>query len=317
MPTKLLAMIDGFTPIENVRNKKNYMVVLRPRVLIALVAGLAIACPPALALENPEQLQENVGLVQNHGRSVDFNLPFRGSDGVERPLREFVASGKPILLVPVYYHCPRLCGLLLSGTIDLLRKLELRLGDDYQVLTVSFDPEDTPETAGQRAAEQYEKLAAAGSTATAQRAAGSASDSAPGYTEPMTSYRTEHWRFLVGSAPNITTLMESIGFKYQRDKGEFAHTAAIIVLTPQGEISQYFTGIEFPAWDVKLALIEASKGKIGSFMDHVLLFCFRFDPTKGKYTWAAYNFMKAGGLLTIMGLAAVVYVSGRKTQGLK
>ena len=122
------------------------------------------------------------------------------------------------------------------------------------------------------------------------------------------------WHFLVGEPENVNKLMNQIGFHYIEDKGEFAHSAAIMLLTHDGEISQYFTGIDFRPFDVKLALVEASKGKVGSIIDHVLLFCFRFDPTKGRYTWAAFNIMRLGGILTFLCLGALIFRLWRRER---
>jgi protein SCO1/2 len=108
--------------------------------------------------------------------------------------------------------------------------------------------------------------------------------------------------------------MQELGFRYMRDGQDFAHSAALMILTPSGEISQYFTGIEFPAWDVRLSLIEASKGEIGSAIDHLLLYCFRFDPLQGRYTWAVVGLLRVGGVLTLLVLAAVIITAARKRK---
>jgi protein SCO1/2 len=108
--------------------------------------------------------------------------------------------------------------------------------------------------------------------------------------------------------------MRELGFKYMRDGADFAHSAALMILTPTGEISQYFTGIMFSPWDVRLALVEASKGGIGTAIDHLLLYCFRFDPLQGKYTWAVVGLLRVGGALTLLGLAAVYFLFARKRR---
>jgi protein SCO1/2 len=165
----------------------------------------------------------------------------------------------------------------------------LVLNQDYRILMVSFDTEDTAERARARAESLWEGIS--------DRSSAEAG-----------------WRFLVTQGDSAPTLMNQIGFKYLPDKGEFAHAAALMILTPDGQISQYFTDVNAAARDVKLALVEASRGSIGSAIDHVMLFCFRFDQTKGKYTWAAFNIMRAGGALTLLFLAGLVLFLRRREK---
>jgi protein SCO1/2 len=115
-------------------------------------------------------------------------------------------------------------------------------------------------------------------------------------------------KFLVGDTISSTQLMSELGFKFMRDGQDFAHSAAVMILTPGGEISQYFTGISFPSWDVRLSLVEASRGNIGTAIDHLLLYCFRFDPLQGKYTWAVVGILRVGGALTLVGLGLMYYM---------
>lgn len=222
-----------------------------------------------------------MGLSTSLGQPVDLGLEFTDSEGQKVRLKELSLKQRPLIIVPVYYSCPRLCGLLMSGVRDLLNQIELKIGQDYSVIAVSFNSEDRPEQAARRKLQYTKDFKGHG-------------DLAAG------------WHFLVGEQDQIDLLMNQIGFNYRPDGKEFAHTSAMILLTPNGEISQYFTGIDFSAWDTKLALIEASQGNIGSALDHALLFCFRFDPSKGKYTWAAVNVMRAGGVLTLVLLVALI-----------
>lgn len=248
--------------------------------MLALAGFLLFAPRSSLALENPEVGLAPVGMDPGIlGSTVDLGLAFTDSTGVTKPLRDFIMPEKPLIITPVYFRCPRLCGLFLSSFITLLQELGLSVGEDFTVLTVSFDPTETPSDA---AKEREEYLAQAPNRALAEKG----------------------WHFFTGQPADIETLMRQVGFRYAKDGTEYAHTAAFMILTPQGEVSQYFTGIDYPAWDVKLALVEAGKGTIGSAFDHVLLYCFRFDPTKGKYTWAAFNFMRAGVILTVLSIAA-------------
>jgi protein SCO1/2 len=171
--------------------------------------------------------------------------------------------------------------LIHQGVINLLKELTLTLGDDYTVATISFDPTETTAQALEHA-QIYRSQ----------------------YADPEKAARG--WEFFVGEEVPVKTLLNEVGFYYKKDGEEYAHSAAIFILTPEGKISQYFTGIEFPPFDVKLALLEAAQGQIGTPLDHILLFCFRFDDTKGRYTLAAYNTMRAGGALTLMFLVLVI-----------
>ncbi len=233
------------------------------------------------ALEDPGQELEKVGLSTELGAQIDLSLQFQDSTGETVTLQDYVSGGRPLVLVPAYYDCPRLCGLLLSGVVDALNRLKLTIGEDYQVVTVSFDTSEKPALAAKRHKTYTDRYTGEGNAALG-------------------------WRFLVGDKENVYPLMNQIGFHFKPDEGEFAHTAAIMLLTPDGKISQYFSDVTFPAWDVRLALVEASQGAIGSAMDHVYLFCFRFDPTKGRYTWAAYNVARAGAGIGLVLLAALL-----------
>lgn len=238
-----------------------------------------------MAIENPaEVLNTEVGIFTELGKKVDLNRVFTSSSGEQKALRDFMLPEKPVLIVPVYYKCPRLCGLVLDGVVQLLNELALTLGSDYAVLAIGFDPRETPADAAKVRGGFIERLAAR---------------AAPG---------AEGFKFLLGDADQVAGVMAELGFRYKLDGADFAHSAAVMILTPGGEISQYFTGIQFPAWDVRLALIEASQGKIGSAIDHFLLFCFRFDPLQGKYLWAVEAVLRIGGAVTLLGLGAVYWV---------
>ncbi len=258
--------------------------------LCALLGGLIGALTPfAHAIERPEEvLNKEVGVYTQLGTKVDLNRMFTDRFGERKALRGFALPDKPILIVPVYYKCPRMCGLILDGVVNLLNQMTLQLGGDFSVLAVSFDPLETASDAQGAWVKFNERLNA---------------DAARG---------REAFRFLVGSDDDVARLMEELGFKYLREGKDFAHSAAVMILTPTGEISQYFTGIQFSPWDVRLALIEASKGKVGSAMDHFLLYCFRFDPLQGKYTWAVEGVLRVGGALTLLGLGLVYFFFARK-----
>jgi protein SCO1/2 len=255
------------------------------RAVLGLTVGFALLCrqlTPAQALENPgEVLDKEVGVFTELGKSVDLSLPFTDYSGTMRPLRGFVVPEKPIIIVPVYYKCPRLCGLIQEGVLELLKSLDLKVGIDFSLLMISFDPREG--VAEARA-----------SFDTFNNRLKSAEEGLEG------GYTT-----LVGDEASITQVMQQLGFKYKQEGADFAHSAAVMVLTPTGQISQYFTGIQFNPWDVHLSLVEASMGKIGTAIDHLLLYCFRFDSLQGRYVWAVEALLRIGGALTLLVLGGV------------
>jgi protein SCO1/2 len=260
--------------------------------VLVYILALLVAWPVSgSAIERPEEvLDKQVGVYTQLGAKVGLDRVFTDRVGESKPLRAFAVPEKPIIIVPVYYKCPRMCGLILDGVITMLNQMTLELGKDFSVLAVSFDPLDTPADAQASWLKFNERLIG---------------DASRG---------REAFRFLVGNDEDVEGLMHELGFKYLREGKDFAHSAAVMILTPSGEISQYFTGIQFSPWDVRLSLIEASQGKIGSAMDHLLLYCFRFDPLQGKYTWAVEGVLRVGGALTLLGLALVYFFFARKRQ---
>ncbi len=250
-------------------------------IFCTLISAILFA-KVAYSLESGKDALGNAGITTQLGTTVDLSQNFTDSNGKTGQLSSFLQSGKPLILVPVYYECPRLCGLVLKGVVSLLNKLQLELGKDYEVITISFNSTETPELASKRAKDYRAQ-----------------------YIKP--DLAEKYWHFFVGDSKSVDTLMNQIGFKYAPDGEEFSHSTAIMILTPEGNISQYFTDINFPSWDVKLSLVEASKGQIGSPIDHFLLFCFKFDPSKGKYTWAAWNFVRVGVLICMILSVWIIY----------
>lgn len=244
----------------------------------------------ANSIEDPKKELSDVGIFTQLGTHVDLNLQFQDTQGKTVTLQSLMRPGIPVIIVPVYYGCPRLCGFVINAVVDLVNAIQLTLGKEFQVITVSFDTTEKSELAAKKSDSVMNAL-----------------------TIPADADRSG-WHFLVGDDANVAPLMNQLAFRYKRDGAEFAHSSGIMILTPQGEISQYLTGIEYPPWDVKLALVEASKGGIGSALDHALLFCFRFDPTKGKYTWVAFNSLRIGVLLFVMTFGWMVYVYSQKVR---
>lgn len=255
------------------------------KIFKILIQGLLIyllLLDASAAIERPESELKEAGLTPVLGTQVNLDLPFQNSAGATITLRDLlITGGKPLVIIPAYYTCPRLCGLLLAGASQLFSGLDLVLGQDYSIATVSFNKKDNHLAARGQELRFRQRL-------------------------DKNSSNPDAWHFLVGQESSINELMGSLGFGFKQENEDFAHAAALFILTPDGKISQYFTGIEFPTWDVKLAMVEASRGGIGSVLDHVMLFCFRFDPLKGRYTLVAQNIMRGGGALTLLLLAGMI-----------
>jgi protein SCO1/2 len=230
----------------------------------------------------PPQLR-NVKIEQKLNKQVPLDLEFRDETGATVHLGDFTGK-RPIVLVLVYYSCPRLCTMELTGLMKTARALPLNIGRDYEVVTVSFDPRDTPQAA---AAKKATYVAGYG-----REGAGAG------------------WHFLVGDKRNIERLAHAVGFAFEYDDRteQYSHASSIIVLTPSGRVSRYFYGIEYAPRDVRLALLEAGAGKIGGRAEQFLLYCFHYDPSTGKYSLAVMRLIQAGGVLTVAMLAGFVVV---------
>lgn len=224
-------------------------------------ANLKPALPGAL---------NGVGIDQRLNQQVPLNLEFKDEFGRTAPLSSYF-EGKPVLIAPVYYRCPMLCTQILSGMIGSLKAVSLQPGRDFEVLAVSFDPKDTPETASSKKQMYLRRF--------------DREDSANGF------------HFLTGQESSIKPLMDSLGFRYEYDPktDQFAHASGIMILTPQGRVSRYFYGVEYSPRDIRLGLVEASQGKIGNVVDAVLLFCYHYDPSTGKYGAVAINILRGAG----------------------
>jgi len=226
---------------------------------------------------------KNVGIEQHLNQQIPPALGFRDEDGKAVQLGDYFGK-KPMILNLVYYQCPMLCGEVLSGLESALRVLKFDVGKEFDVLTVSFDPKETPEMA---AAKKMEYLRRYGRP-----------DAAAG------------WHFLTGPPSSIDALTKAAGFQYQYDpkSGQFAHATAIMVLTREGKIAQYYYGVEFAPKDLRLGLIQASQNKIGTVVDQVLLYCYHYDPNTGKYGAVISRVLQlaAGATILILGTFLIV-----------
>jgi len=233
---------------------------------------------------------KNVGIEQHLDDQIPPDLSFRDESGKSVRLGDYFGK-KPMILNLVYYQCPMLCGEVLSGLESALRVLKFDVGKEFDVLTVSFDPRETPDMATKKKAEFLKRYGRPGAA--------------------------DGWHFLTGPQESIDALTKAAGFQYQYDPktGQFAHATAIIVLTPEGKIAQYYYGVEYAPKDLRLGLIQASQNKIGTLADQVLLYCYHYDPTTGKYGAVISRVLQLSGLATILVLGVLMTVlirSGRQ-----
>ncbi len=230
---------------------------------------------------------KNVGIQQNLNQQVPDDLVFTDDLGRKVKLGDYFGK-KPIILNLVYFTCPMLCGEELAGMESALRVLKFDVGKEFVVITISFDPKDTPEVAAKKKEQIMRR-----------------------YKRPGAE---QGWHFLVGSQESIDAVTKAVGFQYEYDvkTEQFAHTTAIMVLTPQGKISQYYYGIEYPPNDLRLALVEASKNKIGNVVDELLLYCYHYDPQKGKYSATVLRILRLMGVATMLCLGTFLFVLIRR-----
>jgi protein SCO1/2 len=234
----------------------------------------------------PSQLQ-NVGFEPPLNGQIPLDLSFRDEHGRDVTLREY-SEQRPVLLALVYYGCPMLCNQVELGVVGTLKMLSFTPGRDYEVVFVSFDPRENPAMAAQK------KEAAMAHFGRRDTASG--------------------WHFLTGSKESIDALTKAANFRYSFDTRAniFAHASGIMLLTPDGRISRYFYGVEYPSRDVRLGLVDASAGKIGTPIDHLLLFCFEYNPESTRYSAAVLKIVRLGGLLTILIIVVAILIFRRR-----
>lgn len=252
------------------------------RNALPILLVLLMAPPPAHAQNvMSADVLHQVGIDQRLHEQVPLDLKFRDESGREVHLSDYF-DGKPVVLVLAYFRCPMLCTQVLNGLTNTLRAVPFEMGKQYRVLTVSFDPREEPDLAA------------------AKKASYVGSYGRPG--------ADDGWHFLTGDQSNIERLTKAVGFRYVYDPAldQFAHASGIMVLTPQGKIARYFFGIEYPPRDLRLALVEASTGKIGSPVDQLLLLCYHYDETTGRYTASIMNFVRLAGIATLLLIGGLI-----------
>jgi len=248
--------------------------------------GGGIMAPPAN--QRPPGLA-NVGIEQRLNQQIPQHLTFHDETGKAVRLGDYFGK-RPVILNLVYYNCQMLCGEVLSGLTSTLRVLKFDVGREFDVITVSFDPRETPQIAADKKKQYLERYGRKGAA--------------------------QGWHFLTGQQDAISELTKAAGFQYEYDPrtNQYAHTTAIMVLTPEGKIAQYYYGVEYAPKDLRLGLIEASQNKIGNLLDQVLLYCYHYNPATGKYGAIIMRVLRLAGMATIVFLGAFMMLMFRRDR---
>jgi protein SCO1/2 len=268
---------------------------MTPRIFImSLVLAAAAGTGFAQRADQPVQELREVGVEEHLDARLPLELEFVDEDGRTIRLGDYFDGERPVILTLNYYRCPMLCGLQLNGVVDGLEQMDWTPGVEFEMVTLSIDPLETPELAKakkQNYLKRYERPAAA-----------------------------RGWHFLTGRQAAIERLAETLGFGYSYDEasGQYAHAAVIFVATPDGRVARYLYGIEYPAKSLRFALMEASEGKIGSPLDQLIMYCYHYDPSSRRYAPVAINIMRLGGGLTVLVLGlslGMLWLRERRRRG--
>ena len=233
-----------------------------------------------------------VGIDQKLNEQLPLDLVFKDENGESVKLGDYFGK-KPVVLSLVYYQCPMLCNQVLNGMATAFKVMAFKPGQEFDVVTVSFDPRENPALAAAKKNTYVNYL-----------------------PEAKRSGANSGWHFLTGDETNIKRLTDAVGFRYHFDEAtnQFAHASAIYVTTPQGKLARYFYGIEYAPRDLRLGLIEAAENKIGSPVDQLLLYCYHYDPATGKYGAVVMNIMRLGGVVTLIAIFALLFVLRRRSR---
>jgi protein SCO1/2 len=256
---------------------------------IAILLSIATTASAQRTEPLPKDL-EGVGVTEHLGEQIPLDLPFVDSDGKPIVLKEIFDGKRPVVLTLNYSNCPMLCSLQLNGLFDGLKRMPWAIGDQFDMITVSFDPLETSERARmtkQKYLEVYRRAGAA-----------------------------EGWHFLTGREADIKKLADAVGFRYRysEERRQYVHAAVTFILTPDGRVSRYLYGVEYDPQTLRLSLVEAADGKVGSTMDQVLLFCFHYDAESGRYGPAALRLMQVGAGLTVVVLGGAIWILRRREK---
>lgn len=264
---------------------------------VVLAASMvALAQPPSTFMRDtsqpasqvkPEEL-EGVGITQKLDQQIPLDLTFADETGKTVQLGEYFQSGRPVILNLVYYTCPMLCGEALAGEASALGVLKFTPGKEYEVVSVSFNPDEMPRDAAAKKKVYVDRMNE--------------------HLEPKTS--GDAWHFLTGHKSEIDKLAQAAGFHYRRDPktGQYIHSTALMIVTPHGRIAQYYYGVEYSPRDIRLGLIEASRNKIGNLVDAVEIYCCRYDPNTGRYSAIISRILSLAGAATLLLLGSFVVV---------
>ncbi len=260
--------------------------------IAAAMSAMAMAqyfTPPETKTVSPPGL-EGVGIDQRLNEQVPLDLTFKDEQGKTVKLGDYFHEGRPVILNLVYFQCPMLCTEVLNGLTSALKVIKFVPGKEFEVVTVSIDPRETPQLASNKKEMYLKKLG--------NPAAGNG------------------WHFLTGEQTKISELAKAVGFRYQYDAklDQFAHAAGIMLITPTGKVAQYYYGVEYSAKDMRLGIVEASQNKIGSLADQVLLYCYHYDPRTGRYGATITNIVRLGGITTVIVLGSCLILLFRKEK---
>ena len=267
---------------------------------VVLASALGMAQPPSSFMRDaskpsaqvsPDELK-NVGIDQRLDQQVPLELEFKDETGKTVKLGDYFQSGRPVILNLVYYTCPMLCGEELAGLSSALGVLRFTPGNEYEVVTVSINPDETPEVAAEKKKVFVDRM----NERLEKKSDGTG------------------WHFLTGQQAAIQQLADAVGFHYKRDTktAQFIHSAAIMIVTPQGKLAQYYYGVEYSPKDLRLGLIEASRNKIGNLVDQIQLYCFHYDPKSGRYGATITSLLRLGGAATVLLLGGLLIVMYRR-----
>lgn len=271
------------------------------RTMAATVFLFASACAWAQAAPKEElgqapanqkpSILDQVGIDQHLNQQIPLDLSFVDENGQPVQLRQYFGQ-KPVIMTMVYFQCPMLCSQVLSGLTYAMNGMSsFNIGREFNMVTVSFDPRDTPQSAMENKERYLKRYRRGGSD--------------------------QGWHFLVGKKEQIESLAQALGFRYAWDEEnqQFAHASGIMLLTPDGRIAQYYYGIEYDPRNIRLGLVEASKGKIGTIVDQLLLYCYHYDPRQGRYGATIFNILRISALATVLVLGGFVLIMVRRERG--
>lgn len=230
-----------------------------------------------------------IGIDQRLNSQVPLDLPFVDEGGRTVRLGDFFGK-RPVILALVYYECPMLCTLTLNGLVGALQANAFTPGQEFELVTVSFDARETHELASRKKAAYLARYQRPG----AERG----------------------WHFLTGDSTSLRALTRAVGFRYAWDERsrQFAHPSGVVVLTPEGTIARYLYGVDYAPKDLRLAVVEAGAGRVGTPLDQVALFCFQYDAMRGRYSFVVVNLVRAAGVLTVLGMATLIVTLRRRER---